>query len=336
MKKERKEVPRIVIKILVGLVRAFYVTVVGAGCVVTYYLFRQADSDIVRQLYLLMFLPAFVGLTIKLIELHRSIWNVLGIIAGGVILGGIIWNQLYQDAFYLGKPLPFGLWAVALLLAIVFIACSIEITRRHNRLMLQLSEGLLAVQSLAFIYIAIEYRWLWSHVPLVRALTIVGVLVAISAIWYMLGQYRWHRRVSLLYNHWSVIVVFILSCFYVAGIMHLYATTEIVSGWGAVALAVQFFLFGVVASNIYNNFQLLASYFPDRDWKENVQTAHRHMLKRFERKQADSKVASFVLVAIALFFAANAYLHFVLPSSAVWLAIFVTPLLVRIATKIVR
>lgn len=140
-----------------------------------------------------------------------------------------------------------------------------------DKITAKLTEGITLLLSLSFIYWAIDYGYVNYHNWLTIALLTIGLLFSLFSIYNALTHAQLTKTSRLVLSFWSTIILFVFS---IDSIIRVFSNPAIESSYlfDGLYIGIQYFLLGVSAVYIIQNFMLLTDFFPSRngDYKKDL------------------------------------------------------------------
>ncbi|MDR1678825.1 MAG: hypothetical protein LBR81_03515 [Prevotellaceae bacterium] len=292
-----------------------------------------------KLVFALVFLSTAAGLVLETSRLYgfRAAFNV----SAWAMLGSY-WaylpgkrEQIYDLQMHIEfQPFAFIAW-------FLFIVVVISRVAEDRKLTPPLHEGLSLMQSIAFVYLLVAtefYRTDNLFLQIVLGVAVLLLVFALLNAFLPIVLSKWIRFVLSL---WSVLMmsVFALYNLWLTALedQSLYCYSGDVSD--LLILVLRFFLLGISALYIAMNIYLIFDFLPERGesgYFRRIAKLYTEYANRFVAEQLPFKFALPVFVCVLGLFAANYYFSILPVPTAIWLVMFVLPLLVSVIMFSVR
>jgi hypothetical protein len=213
----------------------------------------------------------------------------------------------------------------------IFCFLIISIIIYQEKLIAKLTEGTTLMLSISIIYWTIDYGFLNIDHWFAKTCIILALCFSIFSLVHALSYITLTRSVRLTLSIWSTVITGI---FALENIIKVYSNGDITSTQylpHGLFISLQYFLLGVSAIYITQNFYLLLSFLPSRNGnyrKELRETINQHV-DRFSPNQVDIFLSVLCILYTVALYATN-YKYQILPTNmAIWLVFVTFPLISR-------
>jgi hypothetical protein len=302
----------------------------GIGLLITLYIgYRASISD--RRLFSVSLLALFAGLLFESIRVSNSWKTVAGIFAGSYLCSLMAFlpgksEQVYNFENHIEMWPYFFIIFFALIFGIAY----------KDRVTAKLTEGVTLLLSLSLVYWTIDYGFTNYHNWLVYTLLAIALALTIFSIINALTDLHLSRTTRLTLSIWSTVILF---AFAIDNIIMVFNNPDIESTYlyDGLYIGLQFFLLGVSAVYIMQNYMLLAAFIPSKngnylsDLKENNEVH----IDRFSDEQVFTGHSILCILYTVAFYGLN-YKYEILPRhTMIWLVLFTFPMFLRLFDVIV-
>jgi hypothetical protein len=203
---------------------------------------------------------------------------------------------------------------------------------------IKLTEGITLLLSLSLVYWAVDYGFTnYNNWFAVTLLTIAFIFSAFSIL-NALTNIQLTRNIRLTLSIWSTVIMF---AFAIDNIIRVFSNQDIESSQylsQGLYIALQYFLLGVSAVFIMQNFLLLTEFLPSKggnykaDLKENIKTH----IDRFSDNQVSIRLSLFCILYAVTIFGLNYEYHVLPRHTMIWLVFLTFPLILQVGNLINR
>lgn len=296
------------------------------GLALTIYIgYRASISE--RKLFSLSLLALFAGLLFESFRITANWKNVISKFVVTYLFSLISFLPGKRESVYNFES-HIAFWPY---IFIFFFSLAIAIFNK-DKVTAKLSEGITLLQSLSIIYWTIDYGFMNIDNWFAKTLLIIALLFSAFSIVQALTYLSLSRTVRLILSVWSTLIMF---AFAVDNIYRVYhnediETTSYLSQ--GIYIGLQYFLLGVSAIYITQNYILLAGFFPNRNsnYKNDLKETKRNHIERYSENQV--YIGHSIL---CIFYAVSLYgLNYkfeILPRhTMIWLVFLTFPLLLKL------
>lgn len=295
------------------------------GLLLTIYIgYRAAISD--RKLFSVSLLALFAGLIFESIRVSGSWKTVAGIFAGTYLVSLIAFLPGKREHVYNFEN-HIEMWPYVFLF---FFALFFGIAYK-DRVTLKLTEGITLLLSLSLIYWTVDYGFINYHNWFAYTLLAISFLMTAFSIVNALTNLHLSKTTRLTLSIWSTIIMF---AFAIDNIYRVFENPDIESTYlsDGLYIGLQFFLLGVSAVYIMQNYMLLAAFLPSKNgnYRLELRENKEDHIERFSDEQVLT-VHSILCILYAVTIYGLNYKYQVLPRhTMIWLVFLTFPLLVRL------
>lgn len=284
-----------------------------------------------RKLFSISMLALFAGILFESFRISDDWKNVVYKFIGSYLLSLLCFLPGKGEQHYNFES-HLALWPYVFVL---FFALATVIFDR-DKVTAKLTEGITLLQCISLIYWIVDYGILNIDHWFPKTLLIIALLFSVFSIINALTNIQLTRTIRLILSIWSTVVMF---AFAVDNIIRVLSNqnienTEYLSE--GLYIGLQFFLLGVSAAYIMQDYILLASFIPSKngnyrnDLAENIE----HHIDRYSDKQIFTEHALFCILYAVTIYGLN-YEYRVLPRhTIIWLFFLTFPLVLRLTNKI--
>ena len=199
----------------------------------------------------------------------------------------------------------------------------------------KLSEGITLLLSLSFIYWTIDYGFTnynnWFAISLIS----IAFLFTTFSILNALTNLHLSKGVRLTLSIWSTIILF---AFAIDNIIRVFTNPDIESSYlsDGLYIGLQYFLLGVSAVYIMQNYMLLAAFLPSKNgnYKNDLRENKKDHIDRFSDQQVSFGNSLFCILYAGTIYWLN-YTYQILPRhTMIWLVIMTFPLILFILSML--
>lgn len=301
------------------------------GLALTLYIgYRASISD--RKLFSVSLIALFVGLIFESIRVSGSWKTVSGIFAGAYLISLISFLPGKKENVYNFENHIQNWPYIFMIFYTVFFGIAYK-----KKVTAKLTEGITLVLSISLIYWAVDYGFTNYHNWFSISLMSIGILLSTFSIVNALTHIHLSRTNRLILSIWSTIILF---AFAFDNILRVFRNPNTESIYLSEGLynSLQYFLLGVSAVYIMQNFMLLVAFLPSkngnykRDLKENV----KEHIERFSDQQVNSIQSLFCIVFSVIIYWQNHKFQIVPRHTMIWLVVVTFPYIIRFLTFLSR
>jgi hypothetical protein len=302
------------------------VIVVGViGILITLYIgYRASISD--RKLFSVSLLALFAGLLFESIRVSGSWKTVAGIFAGSYLCSLMAFLPGKSERIYNFEN-HIEMWPFVF---IFFFALIFGIAYR-DRVTAKLTEGVTLLLSLSLVYWTIDYGFTNYHNWFAYTLLTIAFSLTVFSIINALTNIHLSRITRLTLSIWSTVIMF---AFAVDNIIMVFNNPDIESTYlyDGLYIGLQFFLLGVSAVYIMQNYMLLAAFIPSKNgnYKSDLKENKKVHIDRFSDEQVFTGHSILYILYTVTFYGIN-YKYQILPRhTMIWLVLFTFPMFLQL------
>lgn len=302
------------------------VIVVGLiGLLLTLYIgYRASISD--RKLFSVSLLALFGGLLFESFRVSDNWKTVLSIFVGSYFFSLLNFLPGKREHTYIFEN-HIESWPY---IFIFFYALAFAIFHK-DRVTEKLTEGVTLLLSLSLVYWTIDYGFTNYHNWFAYTLLTIAFLLTVFSITNALTNLHLSRTTRLTLSIWSTVIMF---AFAVDNIFRVFDNPDIESTYLADGfyIGLQFFLLGVSAVYVMQNYMLLAAFLPSKhgNYRRDLKENKKDHIDRFSDEQVLTRHSLFCILYAVTFYGLN-YKFQVLPRhTMIWLVFLTFPLFLRL------
>lgn len=215
--------------------------------------------------------------------------------------------------------------------AFIFLYSTLFGVVYQKKVTIKLTEGITLLLSISVIYWAFDYGFMNYHNWFSISLMTMGSALTIFSVVHALTNIKLSRTNRLILSVWSTVISFAFAVdniFRVLGNSKPRPSENLSSG---LSIAIQFFLLGVSAIYIVQNFMMLAAFLPSKHgnyWKDLKRNKKDH-IERYSDKQVNTKHSIFCIAFTGTVYTLNHIYQFWPRHTMVWLVLFTFPFVVK-------
>lgn len=301
------------------------VVIVLLGAALTIYIaYRASLSN--RKLFSVSLLAMFGGLLFESFRVSHDRRTILSLFAGSYLFSLISFIPGKTERHYDFENHIFT-WPYALLFfyALAFTAFHM------NKVTAKLTEGITLLLSLSFIYWMIDYGYTNYTNWFALSLEIILLLLSAFSVLNALTNFPLSKKVRLALSIWSTVILFV---FAIDNIVRVFQNPEIENSYMADGLYIflQYFLLGVSAVYIMQNFLFLVAFLPERDrsYKDVLDQGATVHIERYSDQQVLLGQSLFCIFYTGVIYWLNYKYQFLPRYTMIWLVIVTFPLILNI------
>jgi hypothetical protein len=283
-----------------------------------------------RKLFSISWLALFGGLLFESYRVSRNWKNVIAIFVGSYFFSLLSFlpgkrEQNYNFENHIQNWPYFLLFSFALAFA----------TSYKERVTAKLTEGITLLLSLSFIYWTIDYGFTNYNNWFAISLLSIAFLFSGFSILNALTNLHLSKGVRLTLSIWSALILF---AFAIDNIIRVFSNPDIESSYisDGLYIGVQYFLLGVSAVYIMQNYVLLAAFLPNKggNYKNELIENKKDHIERYSEKQVSIGLSLFCIFYAGTIYWLN-YKYQLLPRhTMIWFVIMTFPLILFISNMI--
>jgi hypothetical protein len=292
----------------------------------------KSSSPVERKIFSVSFLSLLAGLLIESFRVSNNWKKVVAIFVATFFFCLLSFSfGLLKPDYNNGNQDETWSYCFILLFALAFAIA------HKSKVTIELTEGVTLLQSLAFIYWTTDYGLTNYHNWFVILLVSIGFLLSAFSIVNALTYTPLTKTKRLILSIWSTIMML---AFAIDNITRVFNNPDLESSEyisEGLYIGLQYFLLGVSAVYIMQNYILLISFLPNKngnskqDFEDNKQTH----ISRFSDKQVYWGHALFCILYAGLSYGLN-YKYRILPRhTMIWLTFFTFPLILQLKNLVI-
>jgi hypothetical protein len=291
--------------------------------------YRASISD--RKLFSVSLIALFAGILFESIRVSNSWKNVIAIFIGSYFFSLTSFFPGKREHTYIFENhIEFWPYAFIFFFTIFFAIFN------KDKVTLKLTEGMSLLLTLSLIYWYIDYGFTdYNNWFAITILSIVFVLSAFSLL-NAFTHIQLTRTNRLTLSIWSTIIMF---AFAVDNIFRVFSNEDIETSEylsEGLYIGLQYFLLGVSAVYIMQNYLLLAAFLPSRngDYKRDLQENKKDHIERYSDKQVYIGHSLFCVLYSGIIYGLNYEFQILPRHTTIWLVFLTFPLLLELIEKI--
>lgn len=295
------------------------------GLALTIYIgYRASISD--RKLFSVSLIALFAGLLFESIRVSGSWKTVAGIFAGTYLFSLFTFLPGKRERVYNFEN-HIEIWPY---IFIFIFALFFGITYK-DKVTAKLTEGVTLLLSISLIYWAVDYGFINYHNWFSISLMILGLLLSIFSIVNALTHIRLSRTNRLTLSVWSTIIMI---AFAFDNIFRVFSNPDIESSYlsDGFYIGLQFFLLGVSAIYIMQNYMLLAAFLPSKNgnYKNDFKENKNDHINRYSDKQVNIVQSLFCILFTGTSYWLNHKFQILPRHTMIWLMLFIFPFVLHL------
>lgn len=307
--------PLIYIAGLIGLILTIYIA------------YRASISE--SKLFPISLIALFAGLLFESFRVSDNWKTVVGIFVGTYLFSLISFLPGKHEFNYnFEKHIEvwpyFFIFIFAIFFGLVY----------KDKVIAKLTEGITLILSISLIYWATDYGFInyfnWFSVLVLT----IGIIFTIYTIINALTLIHLSRTNRLTLSIWSSIILF---AFAIDNIINVFSLPDIESSKylpNIIFVGVQYFLLGVSAVYIFQNFIMLFSFIPSKNgnYKNELKEIKKDHIERYSEKQINVKHSIFCILFTGTTYWLN-YEYQILPRhTIIWLVVLTFPIVLKLVS----
>lgn len=296
------------------------------GLVLTFYIgYRASISD--KKLFSISLLALFSGLLFESFRITDNWIKVVYKFIGTYFFSLLCFLPGKRERVYnIENHIEF--WPYFF----IFIFSLITAISYKEKVTAKLTEGITLLQSISLIYWAIDYGFLNIDNWIVKTFLIIAILLSVFSIIQALTYFKLSRTIRLTLSIWSTIIMI---AFAIDNIYRVYqnedieATQHISQGF---YIGLQYFLLGVSAIYITQNYMLLAGFLPSKNgnYKRDLKETKKEHIDRYSENQVLIGHSILCILYVLTVYGLN-YKYQILPRhTMIWLVFMTFPLILKL------
>lgn len=202
-----------------------------------------------------------------------------------------------------------------------------------DRVTAKLTEGITLLLSISLIYWAVDYGFTNYHNWFSISLMAIGLLLTTFSIVNALTHIHLSRTTRLTLSIWSTIIMF---TFAIDNIIRVFSNPDIESVYlsDGIYIGLQYFLLGVSAVYIMQNFMLLAAFLPSKNgnYKRDLKENKKDHVNRYSDEQASVGQSLFCILFTVAIYWLNHKFQILPRHTMIWLVLFTFPFILHLTT----
>lgn len=307
-----------------------YLIIAGVlGLALTVYIgYRASISD--RKLFSISLIALFAGLLFESIRVSGSWKTVAGIFVGTYLFSLLSFlpgkrERIYNFENHIEMWPYFFIFIFALFFGIAY----------KDKVTSKLTEGITLLLSISLIYWAIDYGFTNYHNWFSISLMTIGLLLSIFSIVNALTNLHLSRTNRLTLSIWSTIIMF---AFAIDNIIRVFSNADIESSYisDGLYISLQFFLMGVSAVYIMQNYMLLAAFLPSKNgnYKNDLKENKKDHIDRYSDEQVNVGQSLFCILFTGTIYWLNHKFQLLPRHTMIWLVFLTFPFLLHLKTLV--
>ncbi|MDP4202816.1 MAG: hypothetical protein Q8861_08985 [Bacteroidota bacterium] len=304
-----------------------FLIVVGViGFLLTGYIgYRASLTD--RKLFSLSLLALFAGLLFESFRISDNWKTVIGIFCGAYLLSLFCFLPGKHEFDYNFEN-HIEIWPYSFIFLFALIFAIIH----KDRVTAKLTEGTTLLLSISLIYWAFDYGLMNYHNWFSISLMTLGFLLATFSIINALTHIRLSRTNRLVLSVWSTVIMF---AFAIDNIIRVFCNPSIESSpylSESLYIGTQYFLLGVSAVYIMQNYMLLVAFLPSRNsnYKDDLRENKEDHINRYSDKQINIGQSIFCIIFTVTVYWLNYKFQFLPRHTMIWLVFLTFPMILYV------
>lgn len=307
---------------------AFLIITGAIGLALTIYIgYRASITD--RKLFSVSLIALFAGLLFESYRVSDDWKTVLRIFSGTYLFSLFSFLPGKREYNYNFEN-HIEMWPYFF---IIIFALFFGISHK-DRVTAKLTEGITLLLSISLIYWAFDYGFMKYHNWFSISLMTIGFLLSIFSIINALTHIHLSRINRLILSVWSTVIMF---AFAIDNIIRVFSNPDIENSnylSDGLYIGIQYFLLGVSAVYIMQNYVLLATFIPSKNgnYKRDLKENKKNHIDRYSDKQVNISQSIFCILFTGTIYWLN-YKFQILPRhTMIWLVFFTFPLILYLIT----
>lgn len=309
----------------------FFIIAGILGLVLTIYIsYRASISE--RKLFSVSLIALFAGLLFESIRVSRKWKTVAGIFAGTYLFSLLSFlpgkrERIYNFENHIEIWPYFFIFIFALSFGVIY----------KDKVTAKLTEGITLLLSISLIYWALDYGFINYHNWFSISLLTIGSLLSIFSIINALTYIHLSRTSRLILSIWSTIIMF---AFAIDNIIRVFSNPSIESRYlsDGLYIGLQYFLLGVSAVYIMQNFMLLIVFIPSKNsnYKNDLKEGKEDHIERYSDMQVNIGQSLFCIVFTSIVYLLNHKFQILPRHTMIWLVLLTFPFILHLIALLNR
>lgn len=299
---------------------------IGLGLTI-YIGYRASISD--RKLFSISLIALFAGLLYESFRVSDNWKIVVGIFVGTYLFSLFSFlpgksEHIYNFENHIEMWPYFFIFIFALFFGVV----------HKDRVTAKLTEGVTLLLSISLIYWAFDHGFMNFHNWFSISLMTIGLLLSIFSIINALTHIHLSRTNRLTLSIWSTVIMF---AFAIDNIIRVFSNPDIESSkylsYG-LYIGIQYFLLGVSAVYIMQNYMLLVAFLPSKNgnYKHDLKENKKDHVDRYSDEQVNIGHSLFCIVFTVTIYWLNHKFKILPRHTMIWLVFLTFPLIMHFIT----
>ena len=309
----------------------FIVTGILALGLTVYIGYRASISE--KNLFSISLLALFAGLLLESFRVSDKWKSVIGVFVGSYLFSLICFLPGKGEHNYnFENHLEIWPYYFIVIFAISFGAV------HKKRVTAKLTEGITLLLSISLIYWAFDYGFMKYHNWFSISLMTIGLILSIFSIVHALTHIHLSRTNRLILSVWSTVIMF---AFAIDNIISVFSNPKIESSKylsDGLYVGAQYFLLGVSAVYIMQNYMLLVTFLPSKNgnYKRNLKENRKDHIDRFSVEQVNIGYSLFSITFLSVIYWLNHKFQILPRNTMIWLVFLTFPFIIQLLTLLKR
>ncbi len=309
----------------------FIIIATVLGLALTLYIgYRASISE--RKLFSVGLIALFAGLLFESFRVAGSWKKVAAIFAGSYLVSLVSFlpgkrEKVYNFENHIEVWPYFFIFIFAISFALVY----------EDRVTAKLTEGITLLLSISLIYWTIDYGFINYHNWFSISLVIIGFLLSTFSIVNALSQIHLSKINRFILSVWSTVIMF---AFAIDNIIRVFSNPDIESSYlsDGLYIGIQYFLLGVSAVYIMQNYMLLAAFLPSRNgnYEKKVKENKEAHIDRYSDEQVRVGQSLFCILFSGAVYWLNFQYHVLPRHTMIWLVFLAFPYVLSLTSLVIR
>jgi hypothetical protein len=301
------------------------------GLLLTFYIgYRASVSD--RKLFSVSLLALFAGLLFESYRVSNNWKTVILIFVGSYFFSLLNFLPGKREHTYIFEN-HIESWPYSF---IFFYALAFAISHKE-RVTVKLTEGITLLLSLSLVYWTIDYGFTNYRNWFAYSILTIAFLLAAFSILNAFTNLHLSKTTRLTLSVWSTVIMFV---FAVDNIFRVFNNPDIESSYlsDGLYIGLQFFLLGVSAVYIMQNYMLLAAFIPSKhgNYRRDLKENNKDHIDRYSDEQVYFGHSLLCIIYVGIVYGLN-YKYQILPRhTMIWLVFLTFPLILRLTDFIIN
>ncbi len=213
---------------------------------------------------------------------------------------------------------------------------TVAITDFEYKLIAKLTEGITLIQSLAIVYLVLDYGLFLINNFSIKILLFAGILLSVFSLIHSITNIKLSKPSRFFLSIWSTVIMVL---FALDNIFRVYLNDQIEGGSGILNelfISVQYFLLGVSAMYLVQNLSMIAGLFrvilgmvSRTDYLEFIELKKKH-IKRYSDGNVKVVHSFLCLLIVGFVFSINYYFRIIPSHMAVWIMFIIFPMILNL------